>query len=254
MNLLVRGALPPRDALREQWRATSHASIWLHPDDWYHPSVDAVLEALPLGDAVLTACEELGYARADAGCGIGEAIDDLGCLFTALDHPVPAQALRSLTLGWVDGQAAVPPMACVDAGSGLHTAEYFTVRLQETYGAAARAGVLARENHVLVFVDAGLENLPFWDRVARSAGMGAALSSAFGEGHPVAALGGGAYVALVERSASTPPALGELRGLIDSTASTMGISATLRRPPRVWTEELPPTHADAATLVASRQR
>lgn len=250
MNLLVKGALPPLDALREQWRSASLAAVWLHADDWYHPSIDAVLETLAQGESTAPACEDLGFARADAACGIGEAIDDLGCLFTTINRDIPVAAVRALSLGWVDGHAiTTPPMSCVDPGSGLHTLEYFVVRLQETYQASASLAAPA-----LIFVDVGLENLPLWERVGRSAGMGQILMTTFGAGRPIAALGGGFYVILGDPTDAPDTAGQALARRIERSARDLRIADLVRHPPRVWQEPLPATHAAAATLLTSRRR
>lgn len=252
MNLLVKGALPPLDALREQWRSASLASVWMHADDWFHPAIDALLEALTRHASTGPACEDLGFARADAACGIGETIDDLACLFTTINRQVPVEAVRALTLGWVDGQAATaPPMSCVDAASGLHTLEYFIVRLREVYGPPDRDPAA---RHALLFVDVGLENLPLWERVARSAGMGRTLAGEFGAARPIAVLGGGSYVILVDPTDDAEPTEESLARRIERSARDLGISDLLRRPPRVWREPLPRTHSAAVALLSTRRR
>ena len=251
VNLLVKGALPPLDALREQWRAASLASVWMHADDWFHPAVDSVLEALSHRTPAEPACQDLGFARADAACGIGETIDDLTCLFTTLDRPAPVAAVRALTLGWVDGQATTAPaMSCVDAASGLHTLAHFLVRLREVYD--DHGGLLA-PSHDLLFVDVGLEKLPSWAQVGRSAGMGRTLTSVFGTGRPVAVLGGGAYVALVDPTSVEEPGEETLARRIERAARDLRIAGLLRRPPRIWREPLPATYEAATTLLMSRR-
>ena len=251
MNLLVKDALPPLDTLRQRWRASTLSSVWRHADDWYHPSVDALLTALSQGAPTEAACEELGRARADAACGIGEAIDDLTCLFTTINRSVPIEDVRALTLGWVDEQVVTAPAAsCIDAGSGLHTLEYFIVRLLEAYQTDDRPW----ERGILLFVDVGLENLSLWERVARSAGMGRTLTEVFGAGRPTAALGGGFYVVLADRADSSAAAGRALTRHIERIARDLGTCALLRRPPRVWREELPPTHSAAAALLAGHRR
>lgn len=247
MDLPTTGALPPLEALREQWRRASLTSAWLFADDWYHPAVDDLLEMLALGAPAEPACLDLGFARADVGCGIGEAIDDLTCLFTTLDHPTPGAAIRALTTGWVDGQALVASrMGQVDAGSGLQTLEHFIITLQQTYRSPEPSGAL-------LFVDVGVADLSLWDRVGRSAGMGHILTSTFGTGHPIAVLGGGSYVT---QTAIAGQACDDrnLAGRIERSARHLGISELLRQPTRVWHEPLPVSHAAAVTLLRGRRR
>ena len=261
MNVLAPGALPPLETLRSQWRSASLASTWLHPDDWYHPSIDVLLEALPRTDHAESACEALGSARAEAGCGVGETIDDLTCLFGTLNRPAPGAAIRALTIGWVGSQTATSlSMSCVDASSGLHTLEYFSVRLREVYGALARGRVVPSAGHSLLFVDVGLENLSLLDSAGCSAGMGHALLNAFEAGHPIAVLGGCFYVTLVEPPTDLAPSADadalslSLSKRIEQSASDLGFIEFLRRPPRVWCEPLPDTHEDVMALLHGRRR
>lgn len=250
MKFLVEGALPPTDALREQWRATSIQSVWLHEDDWYHPAVDAIVESLADGTSPLPACERLGLARAHSGCGLTETIDDLMCLIASPAGPPAAEALRALCTGWVEGQAA-PRSAELfhDPETGLRTADYLAARLDEVYGTASRRGTSAHETHALVVVDVGLDHVSPWQRIARSASMGRTLTDAFGDGHPMAAIGGGTFVSLVELDDDLPATLDDLRILIKQDAGDLGVSTILRQPPRVWLENLPGTAAEAADLL-----
>ncbi len=72
----------------------------------------------------------------------------------------------------------------LDPESGLATTQYLVHRLRETYGAAERAGLDATRTHGLLVVDVALDDLTGWQRFARSAAMGRALTHTFGEGHP----------------------------------------------------------------------
>ena len=255
MKSLVEGALPPTDALRELWRATSLRSVWLHEDDWYHPAVDAIVEALAAGTPHLPACERLGLARAHSGCGITETIDDLMCLIGSPDGPPAAEALRALCTGWAEGQAEPRSAELLqDPETGLRTAGYLAARIDEVYGAASRRGTRAPETHALVVVDVGLDQISPWQRIARSASMGRTLADAFGEGHPMAAIGGGTFVALVERDDDLLATLDDLRILIKQDAGDLGVSTILRQPPRIWLESLPGTAAEAAALLDRLRR
>ena len=69
--------------------------------------------------------------------------------------------------------------------SGLATTQYLTHRLRETYDQARRTGVPVTRSHGLLVVDVALDELSGWQRLARSAAMGRALTQTFGEGHPM---------------------------------------------------------------------
>jgi len=250
-------APPPAapDTLRELWRATSVESVWLRPGDWYHPAVDALAEALVERRDVTPAAERLGQARGEAGVGIGEALDDVACLYRSHDREPDLELLRAVAVGWAEGYAATPVSPEVlDPESGLATPQYLTHRLRETYGVAQRTGVPAGETHGLHVVDVAVEELTGWQRFARSAAMGRALTQTFGDGHPMASLGNGLFVVLGERSLDGDALRTELRYRIERTGLALGVSAILRRPPRLWTEPLPRTHAGAVALLDSLQR
>lgn len=250
MTTTHRPADVPPD-VRDRWRASSVASVWLRPADWYHPAVDALVEAVLAGADPGPAAERLGEARAESGVGISETIDDLTCLFRAAEVDGPSvELVRSLCEGWAAGQAAAPVLThCIDPDSGLPTAQYLGVRLTETYGVAERAGRRAGETHALLFADVEARPLAPWSRIVRSAVVGQGLVMAFGEGHPMAALGGGVFAVLVERGADLGATAMQLRTTLAEHARSMGVQDLVREPPRVWLEPLPDTQLQAVELL-----
>jgi hypothetical protein len=245
----------PAETLRDAWRSASAASVWLRPGDWYHPAVDALTEAVCELRDVTPAAERLGRARGEAGVGIGEAIDDVACLYRSHDRAPDLELLRAVAVGWAEGYETTPITPdVIDPESGLATTQYLTHRLRETYGLAERTGVPAAQSHGLLVVDVALDDLTGWQRFARSAAMGRALTQTFGDGHPMASLGNGLFVVLGERDADDEWLRTELRHRIERTGLSLGVSAILRRPPRLWTEPLPTTHAAAVDLLSTLQR
>ncbi|WP_229242848.1 hypothetical protein [Cellulosimicrobium marinum] len=243
------------ESLRDRWRSESLATVWLRPGDWYHPACDALSEALCDGLDVTPAAERLGRVRSEAGVGIGEAIDDVACLYRAHDRAPDLELLRAVAVGWAEGYDATPVSPEVlDPESGLATPQYLAQRLRETYGAARRSGTDVARTHRLLVVDVAVDDLTGWQRFARSAAMGRALTQTFGEGHPMASLGNGVFVVLSERDGDDDGIRAELRHRIERTGLALGVSAILRRPPRLWTEPLPPTHPHAVELLHSLQR
>jgi hypothetical protein len=250
-----RSAGSPPD-VRDRWRASSVASVWLRPADWYHPAVDALVEAVLADDDACPAAERLGEARAEAGVGISETIDDLACLFGAagLEGP-PLSLVRALCEGWAAGQAAAPVLThCIDPDSGLPTAEYLGVRLTETYGVAERAGRRPGDSHALILADVEATPLAPWSRIVRSAVVGQGLVMTFGEGHPMAALGGGVFAVLVERGPDLAVTAMQLRSVLAEHARSMGVQDLVREPPRVWVEPLPDTRMQAVELLEHLHR
>jgi hypothetical protein len=240
----------PSDA-RERWQAGSLASVWLRPSDWYHPAVDALVEALAEGADATAPAHRLGEARAAAGVGISEMIDDLTCLFSAIGVQTPPLPLvRAACEGWAADHATAPVLAhCVDPDSGLPTAQYLGVRLAETYGAAARGGRQVTDAHALLVIDVEAAELAPWSRIVRSAVVGEGLTLLFGEGHPMAALGRGCFAVLVDRAPDLGGQALSVRDRLVDHARSHGAQDLIRQPPRVWVESLPATRLQAVELL-----
>src|SRR4051812_40040345 len=176
------GVLPT--ALRDRWRDESVGSVWLRPSDWYHPAVDAIAAAILSPDDTTVAAEELGRARGYDGVGIGETIDDLGALYRALGAAEPpVRVVRALCEGWADAQAgALAFGTALDPESGLPTRQYLAIRLAETYRDAAIPTQRDRTTssgvgHHLVLVDVAAGDIDPFTRAARSAAVGAAMTT-----------------------------------------------------------------------------
>lgn len=242
--------------LREQWRTESVENVWLRPNDWYHPAVDAVVEAVVSGTSPDAAAARLGEVRGSTGVGITEAIDDLICLYRSAggDSP-PAEIIRALCEGWVHAHESAPAFTeCMDPESALGTVGYLAMRLTEVYGEAARLGSSATETHCLTIIDVESgENAP-WRQMARSAAMGRALTTVYGAGHPMARLSGGIFVALVQRDAYLGADVRMLRAVVEQETSSLGVADVTRQPPRIWIEQLPATHDQAVGLLSQLHR
>ncbi|WP_265523019.1 hypothetical protein [Oerskovia flava] len=246
---------PSPDSLRERWRSLSIESVWLRPGDWYHPAVDALVEALADGRSPEPAAERLGSARGEAGVSVGETIDDVACLYRSTGADPALAVLRAVTTGWVLGNETAPIIASVDdPETGLATIPYLVRRLRETYGAAVRSGRSPARSHALVVVDVAVEHLTSWQRAARSAVMGETLTQTFGEGHPMSALGNGSFAILCERTDELDKVIAELRARTERNARALGVTTVLRRPPRIWVEPLPRTHDGALALISHLSR
>lgn len=247
------GVLPA--ALRERWRDESARSVWLRPSDWYHPAVDALATALlAAGDAV-AAADELGRARGYDGVGIGETMDDLTCLYRTLGATEPPMnVLRALCEGWADAQAGTIAFGtALDPESGLPSRQYLAIRLAETYRDAAlptqRRRTVTDLGHHLVLIDVAAGNVDPFTRAARSAAVGAAMTTTYGEGHPMATLGGGVFAVLARADEDPGPPLEVLHLEIARRCELLDVRPSTRQPVRVWVEPLPATHEQAlATL------
>ena len=243
------------NALREQWRAETVESVWLRPGDWYHPAVDALTEALAAGTDTKAAAHRLGQVRGAAGVGIAETLDDIAVLYRLVARDPGMDVVRSVCEGWAAALDDTPAQAaCLDPESGLPTLEYLIVRLGETYGAAVRHAQHAFVTHCLVIVDVATADLPPWRRMARSAAMGRALTAAMAPGHPMAALGGGAFAILATRDWDLGETVRRMREQVNEHAEALHITDLVRQPPRIWIEPLPETHDRAADLLNNLRR
>ncbi len=252
----VQGAGSSQGTLVEQWRSASVDSVWLRPGDWFTPAVVAIAESLESGMDTAPAAARLGSARALAGVGITEAIDDLAMLYRAAGfEETPTRALRALCEGWSAGQSDVRVGSGMrDPESGLGTVDYLSQRLVEVYGKARESQQRVRDTHCLVIVDVSVIDSDVWQRIARNAAVGAALKSAYGDTHPMAFLRDGVYAVLVERGPDMGTGLATLRDHISDRAHSMRVGNLTRQPPRVWVEALPDYHAYAVELLGTLQR
>jgi len=242
--------------LLRAWETASISSVWLRPGDWYTPATEALVEALQAGSDTAPAARRLGQARALAGVGITESIDDMAVLFRAAGfESAPIRSIRALCEGWTERDAApVSAPTMTDAESGLGTAEYLVQRLAEVYGAASRRGTHVSETHALVLVDVTVADSDPWQRIARNAAVGHALTDAYGDGHPMARLSDGIYAVLVDRDAALGGGLAALRDHIAARATELRVGNLMRQPPRVWVESLPDAHAYVQDLLESVYR
>jgi len=246
---------PAHAGLLEKWHEASVRSVWLRPGDWYTPAAEALAEALAAGLDTAPAAARLGEARATAGVGITEAIDDMAVLFrSAGRESAPIRAIRALCEGWSIGNAPLPAGEMADPESGLGTSQYLCQRLSEVYATAQRNGTVVTETHALVMIDVAVDDTDVWQRMARNAAVGEALSRCYGDGHPMARLGDGLYAVLAERGQALGQSIFALRQHIADHAVTMRVGNLMRQPPRVWVESLPPTREYANELIASMNR
>jgi hypothetical protein len=176
--------------LRDAWRLRSMASGWHAADDWHNRAVDAVAEAmLPGAPAVdlARACGALGRARARAGVGVTETIEDLAALYAVLGRGTPPLTLvSSIAEGWAEeGLTRHARGCCEDPLTGLTTIAYLRTRIAEVYRAAEQLGLNPASTHRLVAVCPARRPDP-WRRLASDILLGHDLRAAFPGGDTLA--------------------------------------------------------------------
>ncbi|GIL24966.1 hypothetical protein [Actinocatenispora comari] len=253
------------EQIRQTWRRESVASGWSRPHDWWVPEVDVLAAALsrasttfapgpgraPLVDtagrlgAAVPACAGLGQARAEAGVGLAEALDDLAALYRTL--PVgtpPLPAVRAFVEAWADvWLRVVADAGCVDPLTELASRGYLRARLTELYRAAEQTGERVPDRYRLVVVTLGAasrpEGRPGWRLLLRRVAVAEALREAFPGGETLAAVAPDRAVAIVDQRLPDP--VHRLRGVL---AGRPGIA-----PVRVTTAELPERVVGLAELL-----
>jgi hypothetical protein len=236
-------------ALRDAWNRAALADGWTRPSDWWTVEVDAVTESLVGGGDTLATVAELGRARADAGVGVREALDDLCALYRELPAGTPSLAvLRALVEAWAEASvASIHAATCEDPVSGLVTMAYLRTRCAELYRQAEADGAPAGEGVALLILDiAGLADATGWESLLFRLALGDCLRSVFSGGETLAAAGTTTVLGLVGRNRRLPHRVAALRKRLAEVAGLTGV--------RAWTEALPPTLPGAYQLLETADR
>jgi hypothetical protein len=276
---LARNRCDPDD-LRTAWEQAALVAGWAQPRDWWCGEVDAVCEAVAERRDVLGAFSRLGRARAEAGVGLGETLDDIAALYAELAQPAaPSTVVRTLAEAWVEvGFEMLRVGTCEDPLTGLTSAAHLRTRLAEVYREAERGGESVHARYALVVVPTGLDGVARWDGLFRRLALGECLRSVFSGGETLAELGPSVVVGLVPRTPMLAAMVESLRRrLVELTTGTPGRGGRGGRggthggsargarrtgfgvlgegaPPRVWVEGLPDGLPEAYGVVEDLAR
>jgi hypothetical protein len=247
-----RGAERGARELRQAWRLAS-AATWRMPRDWWVPEVDGLVDALSTAQDAIGACAKLGRARAEAGVGLREALDDLGALYRQLPAGGPPPGMiRAISEAWAEACVATANRiaSCEDPLSGLTSAPYLRARLAEVYRESDRIGRAAGEDHILLVVDASAalaEAGPAgWDTIVFRLRLGDLLRSVFPGGETLSSAGAALVIGLLARG---PLLQSQVERLNHELRSPDGLPGC-----RIWLEGLPgtlPAAHDAVEYLAS---
>jgi hypothetical protein len=218
---------------------------WTRPSDWWAPEVDAVVEAITGERDPLAACARLGHARADAGAGVRETLNDLCALYGQLpEREPPLVMVRALVEAWAEAAVAVIQVTtCEDPLSGLASAAYLRTRLAEVYREAERDGSAASDRHVLLVVDLdAVKPAAGWEELLQQLVLGECLRSVFSGGETLAAVSNRTVIGLIGRELGMARRVESLRGRF---ADVAGLADA-----RVWIEPLPAALITAYDVVA----
>lgn len=248
------GAEKTVGVLRTRWRSSSFSSGWRFPSDWAVPEVDDVCAAVLREDDPTEALAELGRARARAGVGLDETLQDFDALWEVLESTaeVDSDATRSVTalmLGWANTTVTVMSnIDQIEPLTGLATTSYLRIRMGEVYRRAARTGDDVTNSAVLLTISVDLSELTEWTRFTAMILVGDVLHDVFDGYGTVAALGPSTAVVLTERDKDLAGRAASLRGRITARATADPELITAAQP-RIALHRLPTTLAAAHDLL-----
>ncbi len=246
----LRVPVTPAAGLRLQWEERSAVTGWAFPDDWYHPAIDAICEAVLAERELWGPGERLGRERAALGASLGETLADVDVL-TDLAPSAPAESLRrAVSLGWAD-RVIAPPAAVVDAMTGLASPDYLETRLGEVYASAEARGTAVSAEHALVVVRIDLLGRTGLVRSLPMVMSADVLRTVFSAGQTLALLSDRVAVVLAPRNDLLFRQAALLHDLI--VERTVGDAVAAGRP-EVWVEMLPSTLPSAKLLVSDLSR
>ncbi|MEV4178214.1 hypothetical protein [Nonomuraea sp. NPDC049709] len=217
-----------------RWRGRSMATGWSLADDWWTPEAEVVIKAVCGGCDLSQACWGLGAARAGAGVGIAEGLNDLAALFavSGAGEP-PFTAVRSFAAGWAEQSfAPIGELHCEDPLTGLVSLAYLRTRLAQLYrGSPAGTCLVVAEPSERV------EELA--ERLAAALNLATALRAAFPGDETLALLGPLRVGAVTDRD--------EL--LAERVARLRASEILYGRRPRVRVRPLPRAYGQALALI-----
>lgn len=237
-----------------RWRGRSMAEGWSVADGWWTPEVEDAIKAVRGNGDLAQACRALGTARAAAGVGIVDGMDDLAALFAVAGREEPPfAALRAFAAGWAargcaefaerrgrpspqvpaDGHTPAGELAtCDDPLTGLATVPYVRTRLAQLYrGSAAGMCLVIAEPY------GDVEEVA--ERLAAALNLASALRRAFPGDETLALLAPGRVAAITRADEK----------LADKVAGLRATEILYGRPPWVRVRPLPRAYGQALALI-----
>lgn len=188
------------------------------------------------------ALRRFGAAAGSEGWGIEKVFEWVGHLAAIAPRRVRRNlqsmaAHHALAVGWAD-EFVRGTRSCIDAASGITTAEVLVERIEETYRFCQQAGVTASTAFTLVIVDVVDDHGGLSGMMSLAA---QAVSDEFADGETAARIGS----RIVVLSASAMTTDERLDGLRARLGRALGSCPSL-----VWREALPDRRDDLGRLLA----
>ncbi len=246
----ARGVERRTAAVLRRWSERSRSAVGIDAAEWPCAATEDLATRIVTGADPRPALEALGCARAELGLSLAEALADLDALSATLNRPRRWRLARSLAArwvasGWAEGfVAALGPAGCVDALTGLNTADFLSVRVDQVYQHCAAMGVAANDAYALVVIDVQSEAAPLV-AAGRRVAVADCLRHWFRTGETIAVNGPHGFVALTPRDPHLPSTVAQLRSSLAAHVPTAN--------PRAWIEPLPRHRDDTRALLGDLQ-
>ncbi|MFJ3958843.1 hypothetical protein [Arthrobacter sp. NPDC090010] len=226
------------DRLVTAWRDASVQDGWRHPADWDLAPVTAVARELSGSPTLSSAlAAELGLARAEAGVGIQETLQDLHSLYETVGIAPEFDVVSALAAAWAEGVQSVAELGCVDIATGLFTSAHFQHRLQELLQDDAEQAAEMLVARFTLQADAPEPARLGWALLAE---LGDCVRRTLGHG-PCAAHLPGAVAVLVQDSPESQQRLDSCRGALEALRDGVLRPVVLTQHRATQNEPIPPT-------------
>lgn len=152
---MLRRYRTPASDLRDAWRESARRGGWMPPEQWWTPAVDALARAVGQRRDQRTAAANLGRARAGAGFGARQTLQDLFALYRGTPAGVPrSRVVRAVIEAWAE--VALAPsgvVVCGDPRNGTTTAQHLRALLGGVYQLSGEDGPPLSDEFVVLIVD-----------------------------------------------------------------------------------------------------
>ena len=199
------------------WGHESRDRLGISRQQWHHPAVRELLDALETGDSLEGPLVRLGEARGSVGLGLDETVEDLRALVRLLPERTSSRldgldAAAVVGTAWTESfLSTVVRPGCTDNLTGLSTREFLEARLEQLYRHCQHLGLAAGSAYALIVVDAQPDSISPFSRLARRLRLASDLRASFPGGDTLAVLGDNLLVAVVATSPELDDTVEELR-------------------------------------------
>ncbi|MDQ7906219.1 hypothetical protein RB614_17035 [Phytohabitans sp. ZYX-F-186] len=223
----------PAGGVRDAWRAAVEHQGWVRPEDWWHPSVEALARAIARRQDVRPAGTRLGHARARAGWELRRTVDDIFALYRRMPLAgPPSRLVRAVVEAWAEAVLAPTDVTlCGDPRRGSVTAGYLASLLGGVYQLGGEDGPPLSDEFIVLVVDvppsAGGTG---WEPVTLLLDLGPALLPVLPAHALVVTFSPGRVGTLVRRTEALPSVVADLAARLPDDGDTGSVVVTTEIP------------------------